>query len=464
VSVSDRSDAGNGALGNLFHPLSTLQVLGVWPAGDFRGRPDRMLLTLLLLAVVLAGGAYAVVVALRRRRFGLPLYALVSVGGCVLVLLLDAAGHGSAWLDAKALATASPTAVVAALAGAAVLFERGRRVLAVAAGVTVAGGVLWSNALAYGDVWLAPRAQLAELESIGKRFAGDGPSLMTEYQPYGVRHFLRRLDAEGASERRMRPVTLRTGSVLEKGQYADLDAFDPAALAVYPTLVLRTSPLESRPPSTYAPVWTGRWYEVWRRSIGAARVLEHLPLGTGTAPASVPKCADVRRLGAVAAQAGGRLVAAERPQPQLADLGESERPEDWVAGPGGTLIPTGTGSLRRTFSVPHGGRYGFWVGGSFRDRVSLLVDGRPVGSARHQLQSAAQSTPLGSARLASGTHMVELRDDGPGLRPGSRGDSFVLGPLAIGVPAADARLVTVAPAAAGALCGRSLDWVEAVAP
>ena len=98
--------------------------------------------------------------------------------------------------------------LVAGVAGAAVLLERKRR-LAVVVGavamVAIAGGVLWSNALAYGNVWLAPRNQLAELETIGQRFAGDGPALMTEYQPHGVRHFLRNLDAEGASELRVRP-------------------------------------------------------------------------------------------------------------------------------------------------------------------------------------------------------------------------------------------------------------------
>ncbi len=37
------------------------------------------------------------------------------------------------------------------------------------------GGVAWSNALASSDARLAPREQLAELESIGEQFAGDGP-------------------------------------------------------------------------------------------------------------------------------------------------------------------------------------------------------------------------------------------------------------------------------------------------
>ena len=44
---------------------------------------------------------------------------------------------------------------------------------------------------------------------------------MTEYQPYGVRHFLRRLDAEGASELRRHLVALRGGGSLDKGAYAD---------------------------------------------------------------------------------------------------------------------------------------------------------------------------------------------------------------------------------------------------
>jgi hypothetical protein len=151
--------------------------------------------------------------------------------------LFDSAGHGSPWLDGKALASASPCLLTAALAGAALVVEKKRT--AIAGGVALValcGGVLWSNTLTYGQVWLAPRAQLAELADVGTRFAGEGPTLMTEYQPYGVRHFLRALDPEGASERRTRPVTLRTGGVLDKAQYADIDAFQLADVLVYRTL------------------------------------------------------------------------------------------------------------------------------------------------------------------------------------------------------------------------------------
>src|SRR5262249_20647206 len=45
-------DSGNGALGNLFHPLSTLQLAGIWPTADFRGRPAHMPVTYLLLALL----------------------------------------------------------------------------------------------------------------------------------------------------------------------------------------------------------------------------------------------------------------------------------------------------------------------------------------------------------------------------------------------------------------------------
>ena len=55
----------------------------------------------------------------------------------------------------------------------------------------LAGGVLWSNALAYHDVTLAPRAPLAELQHIGELLAGKGPTFVNEYEVYADRHFLR---------------------------------------------------------------------------------------------------------------------------------------------------------------------------------------------------------------------------------------------------------------------------------
>ena len=432
-------------LGNLAHPLSYLQIFGIWPVGDFRFRPSDIDVTYVLIAALVVAGVIGIVEAVRRRAWGLPLYAAVAVGGCFLIIALDKLGHGSPWLDAKALATASPAAVVAGVAGAAAMFESGRRVEAAVAAAAIAVGVLWSNELTYGDVWLAPRGQLAELESIGHRFAGDGPTLMTEYQPYGVRHFLRDLDPEGASERRARPVYLRGGGVLGKSQYADIDAFALPSVLVYRTLVLRTSPTASRPPSVYRLASSGRFYEVWQRAERPQQILEHLPLGTVGQPVGVARCADVRRLGVLAARRSGMLVAAER-APAL---------------PVGRV---GADAQTATFTVPHAGDYGFWLGGLFRDRFTLSVDGTRLGSAADQLNATGGLTPLGHARLAAANHDLELRRSRRALRPGGRGPQFLPKRLESGQPAAAARLATVFPTHAASLCGRRLDWIEAVGP
>ncbi len=271
-----------GDLGNLLHPLSVLQVLGIWPIGDFRHQPSDITLTYVLVAVVGLAGLAGIYWALRRREWALVMYVAGAAMGCGVTVAV-----GSPWIDGKALAIASPAALVAAMAAVGWLFRGGRRVEAVAAMLVLGGGVLWSNALAYHEVSLGPRSQLRELETIGKQFAGDSPALMNEYAPYGVRHFLRKLDAEGASELRRRPIFLRDGTELPKGASADIDQFALDAVLVYRTLVLIHSPAASRPPSVYQRVWSGQYYDVWQRpAAGAPRIIEHLPLGNGLQPAA----------------------------------------------------------------------------------------------------------------------------------------------------------------------------------
>ncbi len=139
----------------------------------------------------------------------------------------------SPWNGGKALATASPIALSLAVLGALAALRLDR----LAGGlliVAIAGGVLWSNVLAYGGVSLAPYGELVELQGIGNRFAGEGPTLMTEYNPYGARHFLRKLDGEGATELRERTVPLRDGGVGEKGYAVDTDELDLSGLLEYP--------------------------------------------------------------------------------------------------------------------------------------------------------------------------------------------------------------------------------------
>jgi hypothetical protein len=356
-SVRDKAE-----LGNLVASLSPLQLLGVWPVGDFRFRPERMDVTYVLLAVVVLAAVLGVAAAIARRAWEVPVYLAGALGSAAVYAALS-----SPWIEAKSFAIAAPAVLLAALLGALVLYGHRRVEGAVVVGLIVFG-VAWSNLLAYGDVTLAPRTQFAELETIGERFAGQGPALMTEYQPYGARHFLRRLDAEGTSELRRRMIPLRDGSTLPKASYADLAAFNPGAVLEFRTLVLRRSPVATRPPSPYQEVWRGRFYEVWQRPAA-------LPVASRETPACDPSF-----------RAGPGVVRISRP-----------------------------------------GSYELWVGGSVRGELAGEVDGRLVGKVRHQLNPAGQFTPVGVVELAAGPHSVRAIQRLSRLRPGEGGTAWTTG-------------------------------------
>jgi hypothetical protein len=443
-------------LGNLIGPLRLAQIAGIWPTGDFRRAPHDLSPTYVLVAVVVAAAAGGVVFAWSRRAWGPLVYLVGALVGAAIFF-----GFGSPWVGGKALATAAPALLLFALCAAAALAANGRAVEAALLAAAVVGGVAWSNVLAYRDVWLAPASRLHDLQVIGTRYAGDGPALMTEFDPYGARHFLRRLDGEGTSELRRHIVPLRSGQPLAPQGYADIDRFELASLLSYRTLVLRRSPLLSRPPSPYRLVERRRWYEVWMRNDSAARVLEHLPLGNELDPGAVPSCSDVLRLASLPGVR--RLVAVPRDRVAVLPLTGVRRPASWTAGPvAGSVDPGGPGSIVTGFRATPGA-YDIWLGGSFLGRFSVDLDGRPAGSARHQLEWSGQLVDLGTARLAGGSHRIELRYDDGGWRPGTHGLApLPAGPLVV-ASAASPGLVGVAPARARSLCGRRLDWVEAVA-
>ena len=168
---------------------------------------------------------------------------------------------------------------------------------------------------------------------------------MTDTEPYGARHFLRNLDPEGASERRRRLIPLLNGQGLEKGAYADLDQFQLGGILVYKTLVLARSPSESRPPSVYRLVWSGRYYDVWQRPDAYPPILAHTPLGDAVQPGGVPACSEVMRLAALAGPRAGwpRRRASRRSSVDFAGV---PLPAGWASDAGGHVFPTkGAGAI-----------------------------------------------------------------------------------------------------------------------
>jgi hypothetical protein len=286
---------------------------------------------------------------------------------------------------------------------------------------------------------------LHELETIGHSFAGQGPALMTSYEPYGARHFLRREDPEGASELRRRFDYLRNGQMLDKGESADIDRLRLDGILAYRTLVLRRGPAASRPPSVYRLVRSGRYYEVWQRpESGGPTIIEHLSLGNAAQAAAVPRCSDVLRLTRKAEAASGYLATATRPE----------------AIP--VITPSLTGTASARVNAPEAGRYTAWLAGDWFGESSVKVDGHEVGAKRAELNWPGLYTDLGSVQLGAGPHTVDLTYDTGGLHPGSGGPPFSFGPLTLSREDARERVQTLAPSAARALCGRRLDWIEAV--
>ncbi len=64
--------------------------------------------------------------------------------------------------------------------------------------------------------------------------------------------------------------------------------------------------------------------------------------------------------------------------------------------------------------------------------------------------------------LRAGRHRLMLRYDGADLHPGSGGTQFGLGPLILSRGPEDVPVVYVPSAEARTLCGRTLDWIEAL--
>ena len=427
-------------LANLIQPLSGFQLFGVWLSGDFRLRPPHSLAaaTYVLIALVIAAAAVGLWWAWKRRSWALPAYVAIAGLGCAIFVPLS-----SPWVGAKTLAMASPAFLAAALAGCGAGIAYRRVVEAGVVALAIAVGVVWSNTLQYHKVLLAPHAQLHELEVIGSDFAGEGPTLMTDYQAYGVRHFLRREDAEGASELRFRFDYLTNGKLLDAGQSADIDRFRLDGVLVYRTLVLRRGPAESRPPSVYGLAWSGRYYEVWQRPVHPPQtIVEHLGLGDANQAAAVPRCSEVMRL----ARLPGVTALATATRPQAIWLG----------------YPPLSGESRVAVTLTGGGLFTAWLGGDWDGLSSISVDGHEVGSLRMELNWPGVFTDLGTVQLSAGRHVVTIRSVRGGWRPGSAATPYSFGPA--GLSAVDGRepVETIAPRDARSLCGRRLDWVEAL--
>ncbi len=449
------------------HSLSLWQSLGIWPSGDFRYPPSHPTLTHILALLVAAGAVFAVVMAWRRGR--LEVVLALATGVFAILVYVERA---SPWVGGKALASASPLILGVGLAGVAVVIESGRRIEGGVVLAVLGAAILWSTAMQYHAVLLAPSSRLAELGTIGAKFNGKGPALLTEFESYGARHFLRGLDAQTPSGLRVDVIKLRhdphcagdtTGGACV-GVSPDLDEIRLDALLPFPTLIIRRTGVASRPPSSYHLAWSGRYYDVWRRNPGPNRIITHVSLGSRFQPAGVPDCKVVKQLAAQATAAHGVLATVFRPEVTvITPKGNIVVPKHFYSygEPHGLVKKTNAFKLILPFHVGADGKYRVWVGGSFSSTLTASIDGKQVGQQRNQSEWPGNFLYFGFKDLTPGPHVLVIRHSGPDWGPGSAAvQPFGLGPFVI-ARATDTRQVTIVqPKDAHSLCGRTLDWIE----
>jgi hypothetical protein len=443
--------------GNLHTPLRAIQVLGVWLGGSYKREPaglaltlTRALIALTLIAVVL--GAHQV---LRTRS-----YALAGWLAMMGLTWLAVTHFVTTWASAKTLVLTSSAVVLMAWGGVAALKSLPVRPLARGAAALFAlalvGGVLVSDAMQYHVSNLAPTARYEELATLNSRFAGQGPTLFTDFDEYSM-YELRDLDIAGP-DFVYPPLTSAALAAHGYGDPVDLDAIPPKALRAYPLIITRRDPAASRPPAAYKLVWQGSYYQVWRRSPGAVAALAHVALSGRPAA----QCTAIQRV-ASSAPAAARLTAAVAPTIVRIHLDRSKHPAHWGHERKG-LVMGSAGTLTASFRLPFAGRWEVWVQGQLMPTVQLDLNGHRLASIGGQLSGNSlvpDTVPAIPVTLAAGTNHVSIVRPASNLAPGD-GGSAVLDAIFL-TPTRAARQQTLTSVAAShwrSLCGSVYQWVE----
>ena len=459
VRTAEVSLTSGEEVGNLLEPLRKAQVFGIWPRGDYRlNLAEHLTATYVLIGVAAVAAVFGLVFLARRPARGpLALVAATAIGSAY------ATYRGSPWADGKALMILSPVAIILAFLGVESLRRSRRGVEAFLVAGAIAVGVVWTNGLAYGWADLAPRDRVAELDDIGERIGGEGPTLYPEFEEF-AKFFLRDAAPTGSAES-YQPLTrarLATGAGTSFGVSNELDQLDAEYVRAFRTIVLRRSPGGSRPGTGYELAFSTDSYDVWQRPARpTAQVLAHLPVGDSVSGRGVPDCTGLGDL----ARGAESLAYVPRPPAVSFIPSRAKLPPGWTVDGVDPLSvrPDGAGRIEGSVEVPGAGEWEVWLQGSFSRRVAVELDGRRVGEVEPRLGPRGGWERVGAARLPGGPARLAVVRPDAGLGPGDRGRNRLIGPVLL-VPAGEPRPapVQLAPAGSRAPCRSTVDWVEAV--
>jgi hypothetical protein len=439
--------------GNFSRPLNPFQILGIWPSGDFRSdlywQPYSQIFILMALAI----GLFGITESIKSKNLLMPTLVFIST-----FIVIYSNFYGGIWLTGKSLAVASPFWLSAIFIGVnhfgqiKLLFRIRTQTL-----VAVSAAVLISNYLSVTHAWFAPSEKIQELARIGKTFDGQGPALMTDYSVAGARYFLRNLSTESASELRVNAIPLRDGSQLQKGFAADIDLFDNKEISRYPLLVLKHTAVGSRPLFNYDLVFTGKFYDVWKRNSTSA--IQSIGLGNNLNPSQKPDCEQVQSLFNSKVSA---IYAPIRKNTYVVSFSDSKLPISWKvsADKNGSVLPVNNGVIQKIFEVSEEGKFELFIGGSYAATLSVQIDGKEIYSGNTFFEGNQYlSNYLASAQLTKGKHLLQVTYKKRFWLPGNNVIA-PLGPLYLTQQtAADSEVSIFSAADAAKLCSSNVDWL-----
>jgi hypothetical protein len=302
---------------NTYGPVSPLEVLGVWPASNYRldaagGAQLTGLATVIAAAAILLGGTWW----LRRRNLAVPL----ALAGCTLLYLAALAGSGE-YSQAKALMIAAPLAMLIAIRP--LLVNLGRRrdskrrygslsgpsagVRRVAWGVLAVafiGGAVYSSLLVLRDAPIGPPGHGSELQAFIPIVRGEpvlyaGQDRYAAYELMGADTHVPLVEFPDADVSPSPEKPFDTGDAYSP---IDFDSFSHGTLDRFPYVITGRAAWNSEAPSGFKRIAATPSYILWKRT-GTPPENRHVLL-EGTEPAAFANCAspEIRILTA----AGGR--------------------------------------------------------------------------------------------------------------------------------------------------------------
>jgi hypothetical protein len=472
VAVNTATLDNSKDLGNLAAPLKLTQALGVWFEGDYRYdtflHPDRQEIALIFVGVLAALG---LLWAIRRRAWGpLLLAGMLAITSAYLLR------RGNPYADAKVLMILSPALTLMAILGAVTLWSGRWRALSAVLTAVLAALFLYSNALAYRDVSYAPHDRYDELLKLNDRLDGRGPVILNEYDEF-AKYFLRDVPVysqpewpHGYRDAPYKPDALRD---LQRRPSLktplDTDDLTLKYLESVPFIIVRRSPIASRPPANFRRVSHGKYYDLWQRTSGP-RVLVHEPQGRNILgpPPRIDR-ATAQAWGRRAQRLRGRIgVLARVPAPQLRPASVTHPWPGYPLYPG-ALVPAAPGRAGGPIRVDRSGSYRVWIEGSFARRLTLKLDGKVVGLTPRGLNNPGAYASIAVIRVRRGTHDLEIsQGNGDRKQPGNRGYLSSLrhiGPVILNPVANEDIAVMQLPARDWRrLVGVRSDWLEIIRP